>query len=223
MKLLIAEDEPDLNRLLVRRLSKEGHSVKGVFDGISVLESIEEDNYDVLVIDIMMPSLDGIQTVRRLRELGNEIPVIFLTAKDSIDDRIHGLDIGADDYIVKPFFFEELSARIAAVFRRCQSDKSGLFRLEDLTVDATRLTVKRGGENIELSSKEYSILNCLVKDAGNVVTREQIMNSVWNTDYTGNSNIIDVYIRCLRDKIDSKFEKKLIHTVRGVGYILKSE
>jgi DNA-binding response OmpR family regulator len=223
MKLLIAEDEPDLNRLLVRRLSKEGHSVKGVFDGISVLESIEEDNYDVLVIDIMMPSLDGIQTVRRLRELGNEIPVIFLTAKDSVDDRIHGLDIGADDYIVKPFFFEELSARIAAVFRRCQSDKSGLFRLEDLTVDATRLTVKRGGENIELSSKEYSILNCLVKDAGNVVTREQIMNSVWNTDYTGNSNIIDVYIRCLRDKIDSKFEKKLIHTVRGVGYILKSE
>ena len=223
MKLLIAEDEPDLNRLLVRRLSKEGHSVKGVFDGISVLESIEEDNYDVLVIDIMMPSLDGIQTVRRLRELGNEIPVIFLTAKDSVDDRIHGLDIGADDYIVKPFFFEELSARIAAVFRRCQSDKSGLFRLEDLTVDATRLTVKRGGENIELPSKEYSILNCLVKDAGNVVTREQIMNSVWNTDYTGNSNIIDVYIRCLRDKIDSKFEKKLIHTVRGVGYILKSE
>ena len=223
MRLLIAEDEPSLNRLLVRRLSKEGHSVKGVSDGLSVLESVENDDFDVLILDIMMPRLDGIQTVKRLRETGNKTPIVYLTAKDSVDDIVRGLNVGADDYLIKPFAFEELLARIAAVYRRCQEDKSGIISIEDLAIDTTKSIVRRGGDVIDLSSKEFSVLCYLVKNAGSVVSREQIMNNVWNMEYTGDSNIVDVYIRCLREKIDFKYNVRLIHTVRGVGYILKKE
>ena len=179
--------------------------------------------YDLLVLDIMMPGISGLELLRSLRGRGDKTPVLLLTALDSIPDRVSGLDSGADDYLVKPFAFDELLARIRVLLRRSAGSVSNVYTLADLTVDCDARTVKRGETNISLSAKEFAILEYLIRNSGIVLSRERISNHIWNYDYEGGSNIVDVYIRYLRKKIDDGFEKKLIHTVRGVGYVLREE
>lgn len=225
MRILVAEDEKDLNRIIVRRLSAAGYAVDSCFDGEDALYYLESADYDCAVLDIMMPKMSGLEAVGELRKHGNSTPVIFLTARDSVDDRVVGLDTGANDYLVKPFAFEELLARIRALTRVSASapNTTNIFTVEDLTVDCNSHRVTRGGTEIKLSAREFAILVCLVRNKGIVLSREKIENNIWNFDYEGGSNVIDVYIRYLRKKIDDGYDKKLIHTVRGTGYVLRGE
>lgn len=222
MRILIAEDEKALNRILVKQFTKLGYSVDSCFDGESVFDYLSGASYDAIVMDVMMPKKDGFAVLREMRENKNTTPVIFLTAKTEISDRVYGLDSGANDYLVKPFSFEELAARVRMITRDNKGNSTNIFTVADLTVDIKSHEVRRGGAVIDLSAREYSILEALVRNVGTVMTREKIENSVWNYDYEGGTNVIDVYIRYLRKKIDEGFDKKLIHTVRGVGYIIKN-
>ncbi len=221
MRVLIAEDEKALNRILVKQFTKLGYSVDSCFDGESVFDFIGGADYDVIVMDVMMPKKDGFAVLKQMREVKNSTPVIFLTAKTEISDRVFGLDLGANDYLIKPFSFEELAARVRMVTRDFKDNSTNVFTVGDLTVDVKSRQVKRGGTVISLSAREYSILEVLIRNAGTVMSREKIENGVWNYDYEGGTNVIDVYIRYLRKKIDDGYDTKLIHTVRGVGYILK--
>lgn len=221
MRILVAEDEKALNRILVKQFTKLGYSVDSCFDGESVFDFLAGADYDAVVMDVMMPVKDGFTVLKEMRERKNTTPVIFLTAKTEISDRVYGLDLGANDYLVKPFSFEELAARVRMITRDSKGNSTNVFTVGDLTVDVKSREVKRGGVRIDLSAREYSILEALIRNAGTVMTREKIESSVWNYDYEGGTNVIDVYIRYLRKKIDDGFEKKLIHTVRGAGYILK--
>ena len=221
MRILVAEDEKALNRILVKQFTKLGYSVDSCFDGESVFDYLSGADYDAIVMDVMMPEKDGFTVLKEMREKKNTTPVIFLTAKTEISDRVFGLDLGANDYLVKPFSFEELAARVRMITRDSKGNSTNVFTVGDLTVDVKSREVKRGGIKIDLSAREYSILEALIRNAGTVMTREKIESSVWNYDYEGGTNVIDVYIRYLRKKIDDGFEKKLIHTVRGAGYILK--
>ncbi len=223
MRILIAEDEKTLNRILVKQFTKTGYSVDSCFDGESVSDYLAGAQYDAVVLDVMMPKKDGFEVLREMRSAGNSTPVIFLTAKSDIEDRVFGLDSGADDYLVKPFSFEELAARIRLITRKQTGNNSNIYTLGDLSVNLKSRQVSRGGVNIELSAREYAILECLIRNAGTVMSREKIENSVWNYDYMGGTNVIDVYIRYLRKKIDEGFDEKLIHTVRGAGYVLRRE
>lgn len=223
MRILIAEDEKTLNRILVKQFNKLGYSVDSCFDGESVSDYLSCADYDAVVLDVMMPGKDGFEVLREMRSAGNSTPVIFLTAKSDIEDRVFGLDSGADDYLVKPFSFDELAARVRLITRKQTGNSSNVYSVGGLTVDLKSRKVERDGRDIDLSSKEYAILECLIRNAGTVMTREKIENSVWNYDYAGGTNVIDVYIRYLRKKIDEGYEKKLIHTVRGAGYVLRSE
>ena len=220
MRILIAEDEHDLNDLIAQRLSKEHYSVDSCYDGEEAIDYIRMADYDAIILDIMMPKIDGLTVLRTLRENGNNVAVLLLTAKDSIDDRVKGLDAGADDYLIKPFAFEELSARLRVLLRTPQQKQNEL-RVGDLCVSLDTHQVTRSGKEITLSSKEYTLLCYMMRNAGNVLTRERLEQHVWNYDYTGASNVIDVYIRHLRKKIDDGFDQKLIHTIRGHGYVLK--
>ena len=177
--------------------------------------------YDVIVMDIMMPEKNGYQVLKEMREKGNRSPVLFLTARDALEDRVKGLDLGADDYLVKPFHFEELMARIRVMLRRNHGSVSNRLALADLTLDCDTHEVRRGEKRIELSAKEFSILEYMLRNKGIVLSREKLETHIWNYEYQGASNMIDVYIRYLRLKIDKEFEPKLIHTVRGVGYVLR--
>ncbi len=223
MRILVAEDERALNRILVKQFTKLGYSVDSCFDGESVLDFLAGAEYDAVVMDVMMPKADGFTVLKRMREGKNRTPVIFLTAKTEISDRVYGLDLGANDYLIKPFSFEELAARVRMITRDAKGNSTNVFFVGDLTVDVKSREVKRAGVKIELSAREYAILEALIRNAGTVMTREKIESSVWNYDYEGGTNVIDVYIRYLRKKIDDGFDTKLIHTVRGVGYILKEE
>ena len=224
MRILVAEDEEDLNLIISRKLKDEGYAVDSCFDGEEAIDCIDAAEYDGLVLDIMMPLADGFEVLSHLRKSGRKTPVLFLTAKDSISDRVKGLDSGANDYLVKPFSFEELCARIRAMTRVNQSNvQSSLLTLEDLTVDLASQEVKRGSENIELSAKEYALLIYLMKNAGTVISREKIEDHIWNFEYEGGTNVVDVYISYLRRKIDDGREIKLIHTVRGRGYVMKRQ
>lgn len=220
MRILIAEDEHDLNDLIAQRLTKEHYSVDSCYDGEEAIDYIRMADYDAIILDIMMPKIDGLTVLRILRENGNNVAVLLLTAKDSIDDRVKGLDAGADDYLIKPFAFEELSARLRVLLRTPQQKQNEL-RVGDLCVSLDTHQVTRSGKEITLSSKEYTLLCYMMRNAGNVLTRERLEQHVWNYDYTGASNVIDVYIRHLRKKIDDGFDQKLIHTIRGHGYVLK--
>ena len=222
MRILIAEDEPELAAALEAMLKREHYSVDVVHDGDDALDYGLAENYDGLVLDIMMPKMDGLEAVRRMRERGTDTPVLFLTARDAIEDRVGGLNAGADDYLVKPFAYEELLARIHVLARR-QKATGNLFTLEDLTLDASRHVATRGGTELHLTSREYAILEYLIRNAGVVLSRDRILENVWSMDYEGASNMVDVYIRSLRKKVDDPFEKKLIHTVRGVGYVLRAQ
>ena len=221
MRILIAEDERDLNRLICQALERAGYGVDACFDGQEALDFLDGAQYDCVVLDIMMPKKDGRQVLQALRDQGSAVPVIFLTALDSIQDRIDGLDLGADDYLVKPFDLNELLARIRAVTRKYGTQKTSVLTVGDLTVDTASRTVTRSGRAIALSAKEYAILEYMIRHKGAVLSRQQLEDHIWNYDYAGGSNVVDVYIAYLRKKIDAGFDKKLIHTIRGAGWTLR--
>lgn len=223
MRILLAEDEQDLNNILKARLTDEGYSVDACLDGNTALEYLTCTDYDAAVLDIMMPGLDGFEVLKRARNAGNDTPVLFLTARDAVDDRVRGLDLGASDYLIKPFEMKELLARVRALVRGSRTSASSVLTVGDLTVDLTKHIVKRGDRSIDLSAKEFSLLVYLMHNEGIVLGREKIEDHVWNYDYEGGTNVVDVYISYLRKKIDGGSDKKLIHTVRGSGYVLKSE
>lgn len=223
MRLLVVEDEKDLNRVISKRLEKEGYSVDRCFDGEEALDYIAAGEFDAVIMDIMMPKLSGLEVLKTMRAEKNSTPVLLLTAKDSIQDRVAGLDAGAEDYLIKPFAFEELLARIRAMTRKSAGNSTNVFYAGDLTLDVNTGVVSRGGKEIPLSAKEFDILEYLIRNKGIVLSRERIENHVWNFDYSGGTNVVDVYIRYLRKKIDDPFENKLIHTIRGKGYILRDD
>ena len=221
MRLLVAEDEKDLNRVITKRLQKEGYAVDSCFDGEEALDFIEMGEFDGIILDIMMPKMSGFDVLKTIRGRNNNTPVLFLTAKDGIEDRVTGLDLGAEDYLVKPFAFPELLARIRVMTRKAAGGSTNIFTLADLEIDTKAHTVKRQNQEIVLSGKEYDILLYMMMNKGAVLSREKIENHAWNFDYEGGTNAVDVYIRYLRKKIDDPFDVKLIHTVRGSGYVLK--
>ena len=223
MRILLAEDQKDLNELLSRRLKAENYTVDSCYDGEAVLDYMDCAQYDALILDIMMPKKDGLEVLKILRSRNDHIPVLLLTAKDSIEDRVRGLDARADDYLVKPFAFEELMARIRVMLRKPAVMKTTVYTLADLEVHVDTMKVYRAGEKIHLSGKEFALLRYMIQNAGIVLSRSRLEEHLWNYDYAGGSNVIDVYIRYLRKKIDSGHDKKLIHTIRGVGYVLKEE
>ena len=223
MRILIAEDEKDMNRLIKKTLEKEGYGVDSCFDGEEALYYLEHTEYDAAILDIMMPKQDGLSVLKTIRKKGLELPVMFLTAKDSIPDRVLGLDSGADDYLIKPFDFDELLARIRSMTRKRTPHSSSILTVADLTLDTGSHAVFRGQKAIELSSREYSILEYMCMNPGIVLSREKIENHIWNYDYSGGSNVVDVYISYLRKKIDGGQEKKLIHTIWGAGWMIKEE
>lgn len=223
MRILLAEDETALNRVITKRLEKEGYSVDSCCNGEDALHYINVGEFDAIILDIMMPNKDGLEVLKEIREAGNDTPVLLLTARDSVEDRVKGLDAGAEDYLVKPFSFDELLARIRVMVRKQGKQITNEYRYADLVVDISSHMVWRGNDKISLSAKEFEILEYMLRNKEVVLSREKIENHVWNFDYTGGTNVIDVYIRYLRKKIDNPYEKKLIHTIRGLGYVLREE
>ncbi len=221
MRVLVVEDERDLNRLIKKRLKEEGLSVDACYNGEEALDYLASVDYDLLISDIMMPKMDGIELVKRLREMKKDIPFIFLSAKDAVEDRVGGLDAGADDYLIKPFAFEELLARVRVLLRKNANIKTNVLNVGDLSLNLDTHLVKRGDKEIELSSKEFNLLSYMMLNSGIVLSREKLEEHVWDFDFSGSSNVIDVYIRYLRKKIDDGFENKLIKTIRGEGYTIK--
>ena len=220
-KILVVEDEQSLNRVITKRLENAEYSVTSCFDGQEALNVIRNESFDVILMDIMMPKLSGTDVLTIMKSERIDTPVLFLTAKDTVADRVYGIDLGAHDYIVKPFSFDELLARIRMILRNYPQHNSNILTFADLTLDKKTHKVTRGGKEVHLSVKEFDILEYLMKYQGEVLTRERIESHVWDVDYCGLTNVIDVYIRYLRKKIDDDFDTKYIHTVRGVGYILK--
>ena len=223
MRILVVEDEKDLNNIITKHLKKNNFSVDSVFNGEEALEYLDYGAYDLIILDIMLPKVNGYEVVKKLRENKNETAVLMLTARDSIDDKIKGLDLGADDYLIKPFDFGELLARIRALVRRKYGNTSNTLEIDDLCIDIAKKTVVRGGKNIELTGKEYEVLEYLIQNKGHVLSRDKIRDSVWDYGYEGESNIIDVLIKNIRKKIDIGNSKPLIHTKRGLGYVLKED
>lgn len=221
MRILVVEDEKALANNLKKGLSEEGYSIDVAYDGEEGGFMAETEPYDLIILDIMLPKVDGITVLRNLRKQKIKTPVLMLTAKDTVSDKIKGLDTGADDYITKPFDFEELLARVRALLRRKGEVKTAIITIGDLEIDTAGHQVRRGGKDIPLSAREYALLEYLAYNKGKVVSRTNISEHIYEYDFDLDSNIIDVYINFLRNKIDKGFEKKLIHTVRGAGYILK--
>ena len=221
MKILLVEDEIDLNNIVTKYLKKNGYSVDSVFDGEEALDYLEYGEYDLVILDVMMPKLNGFEVIKELRNKGNHTSVLMLTARDSADDKVKGLDLGADDYLVKPFIFEELMARIRVLLRRNSGNADNVVTIANLKVDLDAKTVFRDDILIKLSAREYSVLEYLIRNKGKILSRERIEDHIWNYDYEGGTNVIDVYIRYLRKKIDDSYTPKLIHTIRGLGYVLR--
>ena len=221
MRILIAEDDRDLNKVIEKKLSAEGYAVDACYDGETALEYLGAAEYDAAGLDIMMPKMDGLQVVRKMRQQNNMTPVIFLTARDTVADKVKGLDMGANDYLVKPFSFDELMARLRAMTRVSVQNPTNLYEIADLTLDTQSHRVSRAGQEIKLTAREFALLEYLLRNKGKVLSRQKIEDNVWNFDYDGGTNVVDVYITYLRKKIDDGYDTKLIHTVRGVGYLLK--
>lgn len=224
MHLLVVEDEVRLARAVKRVLEEEGHVVDHVADGLDALAQAALEPYDVILLDVMLPSLDGYGVARKLRSEGNTTPILMLTARDAVQDRVKGLDAGADDYLVKPFALMELLARVRALTRRARmAAGDGLtLKVGDLELDLRTREAIREGQRIELTTKEFALLEALMRHPGQVLTRSQLLDLVWNYDMLTESNIVDIYIHYLRNKIDRDFEPKLIRTVRGAGYALRT-
>lgn len=223
MRILIVEDERDLNHIVSQKLTQEGYSVDCCYDGAEAMDILSYTTYDAVILDIMMPKADGLTVLASLRNRGNTTPVLFLTARDTIADRVKGLDSGANDYLVKPFSLEELCARLRTMLRTSFGIASNLLTIGNLTLDCATHKVTRNGQEIVLSAKEYALLEYLMHNKGIVLSREKIENHIWNFNYEGGTNVVDVYIRYLRKKIDDGQPQKLIHTVRGRGYVIREE
>lgn len=221
MRLLVVEDQQNLRDIIARKLAGEGHAVDACGDGRDALDHIRLTEYDGIVLDIMLPGITGLDILREMRSSGNHTPVLLLTALSSVDDRVAGLDAGADDYLVKPFDFDELLARIRAMTRRRGTQVTSIISHKGVELNMTARTVKRDGKEIQLTAKEYSILEYLMQNIGRAMSRDRLSTHVWNYDYDGGSNVIDVYMHHLRKKLDTGHEEKLITTVKGVGYIIK--
>lgn len=223
-RILIVEDEIKIARFLELELKHEGYEVDQAHDGREGLDKALEKEFDLIILDIMLPSMNGIEVLRRLRQ-SSEVPVIMLTAKDEIMDKVVGLDMGANDYVTKPFAIEELLARIRAALKRKvnQIMTSSILELGDLKVDLDKYIVTYNNELIELTKREFDLLRYFLENKNIVLTRDKILQAVWGYDYMGDTNVVDVYVRYIRGKIDDKYNKKIIHTIRGVGYLLKDE
>jgi DNA-binding response OmpR family regulator len=220
MRVLVVEDEPGIAQFIRQGLREAGYAVDVAHDGQEGLDYAFVAEYDALVLDILLPKLDGLHVLRVLRDRGVKTPVLLLTAKDTVEDRVRGLDVGADDYLVKPFAFPELVARLRALLRRPPLQMDPVLHLGDLEMDTARREVRRGGRLIELSPREFTLLEYLMRHPQHVLTRTQLAEHVWNFDFFNDSNVVDVYIGYLRRKIDRGFDRPLLHTVRGVGYRL---
>ncbi|PLX22057.1 DNA-binding response regulator [Candidatus Parcubacteria bacterium] len=223
MTILVVEDEVKITRFIKRGLEMEHYTVDVAYNGEDAIEKIELNSYDLIILDIMLPKKSGIDVVKQLRDDKIETPVIMLTAKDTIEDRVKGLDAGADDYLVKPFAFGELVARIRALLRREKTVKSTKLQIDDLILDPATHDVSRAGKELKLSSKEYRLLDYMMRRPGHVCTRTMIGEHIWGYNFTDDSNVIDVYISYLRRKVDKGFRNKLIHTVRDVGYKIQDK
>ena len=218
MRILIVEDEPDLLDALKKQLQSSGYSVDGCGNGLDAEDYLKMATYDAVVLDIMLPGIDGLTLLKN-----NTTHVLLLTALDSIENKVNGLDAGADDYLVKPFAYDELLARLRVLLRRRSGQTTNILEYAGLVMDLNKHTVTRDGKEITLSSKEFAVLEYLLRNPGRVLSRDKIENHVWNYDFEGGSNVVDVYIRYLRKKIDAGFSQKLLHTIRGAGYVLREE
>ena len=221
MKILVVENERDLNRIITKHLKKNNYSVDSCFDGQEALDFISYSEYDLIITDIMMPNVDGYEFIEKLRNNKNNTPVIMLTAKDTLEDKIVGLDSGADDYIVKPFEFDELLARIRVLMRRNYGLATNVIQIEDIVLDISKKQVTKSKELINLTGKEYEVLEYLMKNKGSILSRDQILNHVWDYNYEGASNIVDVIIKNIRKKLSNGEDSTIIHTKRGLGYFVK--
>lgn len=218
MKILVVEDEKDLNKIIVKHLLKQDFIVDYAYNGLEALDFVAYTKYDLIILDIMMPEMDGFEFAKKIRDEENDTPILFLTAKDTIEDRVRGLDLGGDDYLIKPFDFKELLARIRAIVRRKNGESSNIIRVFDLSVDINKKQVKRGFKLIDLTAKEYQVLEYLLRNKNQILTRENIRDGVWPYDSSAESNVIDVLIKNIRKKIDIENSNKLITTKRGLGY-----
>lgn len=226
MRILVVEDEKNLNDIIVKKLKLEKYGVDFCFDGEEAVDCILTTEYDAIILDIMLPKLDGFEVLKKIRSKNVKTPVLLLTARDSVEDRVKGLDSGADDYLIKPFSFEELLARVRVLLRRNNSiseNADNTYTLANLTVIIDSHTVLRDNQKIKLSMREFSILEYMIRNKERVLSRESIEQHIWDYGYEGGTNVVDVYIRYLRKKIDNGYSPKLIHTIRGLGYVLKVE
>lgn len=221
MRLLVVEDQKDLNEIIVRKLTNEHYSVDSCFTGDDALDFIRCAEYDGIILDIMLPGITGIGVLKKMRASGDKTPVLLLTALGTVEDRVAGLDAGADDYLVKPFDFDELMARVRAIIRRGGERASSLMTCGDLILDSAARRVERTGTEISLTAREFDILEYLMQNEGRVISRDKLSNHIWNYDYDGGSNVIDVYMYHLRKKVDADFDEKKILTVKGAGYMVK--
>jgi len=223
MRILVIEDERKVATFIKKGLVEEHYAVDTAFDGEEGLYLAEINEYDLIVLDLMIPKIDGFGVLKKIRERKNNVPILVLTAKDSVDDTVRGLDAGCDDYLTKPFAFAELLARIRALLRRDKKEKESVLRIADLSLSIVTHKVMRQGKEIELTSKEYALLEYFMRNPEKVLTRTMISEHVWDYHFDSNTNVIDVYVNYLRKKIDKDFEPKLIHTIRGIGYMMKRE
>ena len=225
MRILVVEDEKNLNDIIVKKLKKEKYGVDSCFDGEEAIDYIVAAEYDVVILDIMLPKLNGFEVLKSIRSKNIKTPVLLLTAKDGIEDRVQGLDLGADDYLIKPFAFDELLARIRVLLRRnaVNTNASNIYKIANLTVDIDSRSVFRDDKSIKLSTREFTILEYLIRNKGKVLSRDSIEQHIWDYDHEGGTNVVDVYIRYLRKKIDDGYSPKLIYTIRNIGYVRKVE
>ncbi len=221
MRILVVEDEKKVSAFIQRGLEEEGFSVDVAYDGEDGLKKAESQPYDLILMDVMLPKMDGLAAIKSIRNKDIQVPILCLTARDSVDDKVTGLDIGADDYLAKPFAFIELVARCRALIRRGSNDRGAELFFADLRLDPVTHKVWRAGDEITLTSKEYALMEYFIRNPNRVLTRLMIAENVWDYTFDSFTNIIDVYVNYLRNKIDQKYDKKLIHTVRGAGYMLK--
>ena len=224
MRILVVEDDRKVLGFIRQGLEEEGHTVETAADGDGALDLLlATDPYDLIVLDVMLPKRDGFAVLKAARQAGVHSPVIMLTARDSMADKVTGLDLGADDYLAKPFAFDELLARVRALFRRGSERRAPVLRLADLTLDPATRKVERAGRRVELTTREWALLEYFMRNAGRILTRPMLVQHVWGLDFDPESNIVDVYVGYLRRKIDGPQERKLFHTIRGAGYVLKDE